>query len=221
MTDTTQANATPPSDRTRVRRIAENAHYDSDSLYAIIDAAYLCHVAFADDKGSHCIPTACWREGDHLYIHGSNGGRMIKVLAKGAQACVTITHLDGLVLARAAFNHSMNYRSAMIYGVFERVADEEEKRASMAAFMEKIAPGRQAQARPGNDKEFAATTIMRIALDEAACKSRRGGPIDDPEDMDVAVWAGELPFVLRRGAPIAHAECTQAAPEHVLQWQSI
>ena len=105
----------PPSERTRVRRIAENADYAQATLHAVIDAAYLCHIAFGDAKATHCIPTACWREGEYLYVHGSNGGRLVKLLATGAQVCVTITHLDGLVLARTAFNHSMNYRSAMIY----------------------------------------------------------------------------------------------------------
>jgi nitroimidazol reductase NimA-like FMN-containing flavoprotein (pyridoxamine 5'-phosphate oxidase superfamily) len=208
----------PPSDRTRVRRIAENARYDGDTLYQIIDAAYLCNVAFSDDKGTHCIPMACWREGEHLYIHGSNGGRMVKHLAGGAQACVTITHLDGLVLARSAFNHSMNYRSAMVYGQFEVVADDAAKRASLAAFMDKIALGRQAEIRPGNDKEFAATTVLRIALAEAACKVRSGGPVDDEEDMHIPVWAGVLPFVTARGPAIQDPACTTVVPEYVSAW---
>ncbi|MES2129400.1 MAG: pyridoxamine 5'-phosphate oxidase family protein [Pseudomonadota bacterium] len=209
---------TPPTDRTRVERIPENARYDAAQLNAIIDAAYLCHLAFQDDKGVHCIPMACWREDDHLYIHGSNGGRLVKLLAGGAQACVTITHLDGLVLARSAFNHSMNYRSAMVYGAFEKVEGEQEKRASLAAFMDKIAIGRQAQIRAGNDKEFAATTVLRIALAEAACKVRSGGPVDDEEDMGVQAWAGELPFVVQRAAPVTHPSCTVAAPDYVSEW---
>lgn len=223
MTQTTSEPAPPtpsaPSERTRVRRIAENARYEREDLYAVLDAAYLCHVAFADDSGTHCIPTACWREGDHLYIHGSNAGRLTKVLMKGTQACVTITHLDGLVLARSAFNHSMNYRSAMIYGVFERVAEDAAKQASLAAFMDKIALGRQAQIRTGSKAEFAGTTIMRIALDEAACKIRSGGPNDDADDMGVAAWAGVLPFVRQHGAPIADVNCTQDAPDYVRNWQ--
>jgi nitroimidazol reductase NimA-like FMN-containing flavoprotein (pyridoxamine 5'-phosphate oxidase superfamily) len=210
--------STASSDRTRVRRIAELANYDRATLHAIVDDAYLCHVAFHDEKGTHCIPTACWREGDHLYIHGSNGGRLIKLLAQGTGACVTITHLDGLVLARSAFSHSMNYRSAVIYGQFERVDDEGAKRASMAAFMDKIAPGRQAEVRPGNDKEFAATTVLRIALAEAACKVRTGGPKDDAEDMEIPAWAGVLPFVVRRAAPLKHEACGIAEPDYVTAW---
>lgn len=208
---------TAPSDRTRVRRIAENAHYDAATLHAILDAAYVCHVAFADEKGTHCIPTACWREDDHLYIHGSNGGRLIKQLAKGTQACVTVTHIDGLVLARTAFNHSMNYRSAMVYGTFEKMDD---KRTALDTFMRHLAPGREHEARPGNDKELAATTVMRISLAEAACKVRTGGPNDDAEDMGVAAWAGVLPLVLQRGAPVADPLCTVPAPDYVRGWDA-
>ena len=204
-----------PSDRTRIRRIAENAHYDASTLHAILDAAYVCHVAFADDKGTHCIPTACWREGDHLYIHGSNGGRLIKLLAQGTQACVTVTHIDGLVLARSAFNHSMNYRSAMVYGQFEKV---DEKAAALDTFMRHLAPGREHEARPGNSKELAATTVMRISLAEAACKVRTGGPNDDAEDMGVAAWAGVLPLVQQRGVPVADPLCTVPAPAYVQRW---
>ena len=212
---TSASKPTAPSDRTRVRRIAENAHYDAATLHAILDAAYVCHVAFADEKGTHCIPTACWREGDHLYIHGSNGGRPIKLLAKGTQACVTVTHIDGLVLARSAFHHSMNYRSAMVYGQFEKVDD---KRAALDSFMRHLAPGREHEVRPGNDKEFAATTVMRIRLAEAACKVRTGGPNDEAEDMGVAAWAGVLPLVQQRGTPVADPLCTVPAPAYVQQW---
>ncbi len=212
--------ALPPTDRTRVRRVAENANYERATLHAIIDDAYLCHVAFADASGTHCIPTACWREGEHLYIHGSNGGRLVKLLVKGTQACVTITHLDGLVLARTAFNHTMNYRSAMIYGSFEKVDDEAQRRATMDLFMDKIAPGRQHEARRGNDKEFAATTILRIALGEAACKVRNDGPHDEPEEMDVAAWAGVLPMRVQRLTPVRDDACGVAAPNYVTNWAS-
>lgn len=210
--------ATPASPRTRVRRSANLADYERSTLHAIIDDAYLCHIAFSDGNGVHCIPTACWREGEHLYIHGSNGSRMVKRLLE-SESCVTITHLDGLVMARSAFNHSMNYRSAMIYGRFEIVDDEAAKRATLEAFMEKLAVGRQAQIRPGNDKEYAATTVLRISLDEAACKKRAGGPNDDDEDMDWPVWAGVLPFARTKLAPETHEACTIAAPDYVKAWQ--
>jgi len=207
-----------PSPRTRIRRSPENAAYDRSTLYAIVDQAYLCQIAFSDVHGTHCIPMACWRMDDHLYIHGSNGGRLIRHLAGGAQVCVTITHLDGLVLARSAFNHSMNYRSATIYGRFEAVRDDAHKRASLACFMEGLAPGRQAEIRPGNDKEHAATTVLRLPLAEAACKQRSGGPIDDEDDLGVAAWVGVLPLRLQRGVPQASTDCRAAAPDYVRAW---
>lgn len=205
------------TDRTRVRRSAERADFAVPTLYAVLDAAYLCHVAFHDAKGAHCIPTACWREGGYLYIHGSNGSRMVKRLLEGADACVTVTHLDGLVLARSAFSHTMNYRSAMIYGRFELVA-QADKQAAMEYFMEFLAPGRQAQVRAGNQKEYAATTILRIALVEAVCKVRTGGPNDDDEDMGWPVWSGVLPLAQVRLAPQADTMCSVAAPAHVQAW---
>ncbi|MGF6777303.1 pyridoxamine 5'-phosphate oxidase family protein [Paraburkholderia sp. GAS334] len=197
--------ATAPSERTRVRRVAERAGYERETLNAIVDAAHICHVAFTDERGVHCIPTACWREGDHLYIHGSNGSRLIRQAASGAQICVTITHLDGLVLARSAFHHSMNYRSAVIYGVCERVPDEH-KPAVLDAFVETIARGRSREARRANSKELAATTVLRIALDEYACKIRTGGPKDDEEDMSLPVWAGVLPLELAPRPAVPDAE---------------
>jgi uncharacterized protein len=214
MTDPTKPSS-PPSDRTRIRRVAENADYQRNTLHAVLDAAYVCHVAFVDDKGTHCIPTACWREGEYLYIHGSNGGRMMKLLVKGTQACVTVTHIDGLVLARSAFNHSMNYRSAMVYGQFEVVED---KVGALDTFMRHLAPGREQQARPGNAKELAATTVMRISLQEAACKVRSGPPTDDEEDMHLPVWAGVLPLHTQRMAPVPDALSSVPAPDYVLQW---
>jgi nitroimidazol reductase NimA-like FMN-containing flavoprotein (pyridoxamine 5'-phosphate oxidase superfamily) len=207
-----------PSQRTRVRRVAQRAHYDAQTLHAILDDAYVCHVAFADEHGVHCIPTACWREGDHLYIHGSNGSRMLRLAAQGAQVCVTVTHLDGLVLARSAFNHSMNYRSAVIYGVFEAVPDEQ-KAAVLDTFMEHIAPGRKHEVRAGNRKEMAASTVLRIALDESVTKIRTGGPNDDEEDRDRPVWAGVLPMTLAPLAPVADTAAPEReAPGYVNEW---
>ncbi|MET3139656.1 nitroimidazol reductase NimA-like FMN-containing flavoprotein (pyridoxamine 5'-phosphate oxidase superfamily) [Undibacterium sp. GrIS 1.2] len=212
---------TPPSERTRVRRLAELANYEHSTLYAIVDSAYLCHIAFYDEKGSHCIPTACWRQGNHLYIHGSNGGRLLKLLSGDVQVCVAITHLDGLVLARSAFNHSMNYRSAVIYGNFERVTSETDKRGALDAFMDKLALGRRDEVRPGSNKEFAATTVMRISLEESAAKVREGGPIDDEEDMSIPVWAGILPFIRTQSPPITDQAVIVEAPLYVRQWSEI
>jgi hypothetical protein len=211
---------TAPSTRTQVRRGAPKASYDPAVLHAIVDAAYVCQIAFADAHGVHCIPTACWRggdgDGDYLYIHGSNGSRMLQCLME-QDCCVTIVHVDGLVLARSAFSHTMNYRSAMIYGRFE-VVGEAAKRQALEDFMEHLAPGRQAQVRPGNDKEYAATTVLRIPLAEAVCKVRSGPPADDEEDMGIAAWAGVLPLAQARGTPVPDPHCALPAPDHVLAW---
>lgn len=206
-----------PTSRTQVKRVATYASYDTALLHEIIDTAYVCHIAFRDANGTHCIPTACWRQDGYLYIHGSNGSRMLKQLQE-QECCVAITHVDGLVLARAAFNHSMNYRSAMIYGRFEEV-DEAHKREAMEAFMEHLVPGRQPEVRAGSDKEYAATTVMRISLAEAACKTRTGPPEDDAEDACLPVWAGVLPLARVHGEAVAAPGCTAIAPDYVRHWQ--
>ncbi|MGU7772174.1 pyridoxamine 5'-phosphate oxidase family protein [Burkholderia sp. MR1-5-21] len=215
----TAAETPPPSRRTRVHRIAKLASYDRATLHAIVDAAYVCHVAFADEHGVHCIPTACWRDGDHLYIHGSNGSRMLKLATSGAQVCVTITHLDGLVLARSAFEHSMNYRSAVIYGAFE-VVEGAAKAAALDTFLEGIATGRSREVRAGNANELAATTVLRIPLEEAACKVRSGGPEDGDDDLSLPVWAGVLPLALQPQAPVVDAAPT-GTPEYVRRWHTV
>jgi len=216
------ADAPPPSARTRVRRLAENARYDAATVRRIVDAAWIGHVAFTDDEGGvHCIPTACWRVGGHIHVHGSNGSRMLKALQSGREAALTITHVDGLVLARSAFNTSMNYRSVTVYGRFEVVAPPA-KEAVLAALLEHLAPGRQAQVRAGNAQELAATTVLRLSLDEAAAKERSGPPIDDPEDLAWPVWAGVLPLRLAPAAPRPDPHCDPAAaadpPPHVRRW---
>jgi uncharacterized protein len=206
----------PPSDRTRIRRMAERGQYDRTVLDAILDASHICHLSFADERGVHCIPMACWRSGDHLYVHGSNGSRLLKMAAAGTQVCIGVTHLDGLVLARSAFHHSMNFRSAIIYGAFERVP-EQEKAAAFDAFMESIARGRSTEVRPGNSKELAATTVLRIALDEFACKIRTGGPKDDAEDMALQVWAGVLPLAQTPRKPEPDG-AMPVEPDYVRDW---
>lgn len=208
----------PLSNRARVRREPERARYERAALDAIVDAAYFCHIAFTDLRGTHCIPTACWRQGDYLYVHGSNGSQMLKAAADGTQVCVTVTHLDGLVLARSAFNHSMNYRTAVIYGVCEQV-EGEHKAESLDALVEKIARGRSHEARRANAKELAATTVLRVPLDEYSCKIRTGGPNDDEADLDRPVWAGVLPLELVPKAPEAH-DARVEAPSYVTEWES-
>ena len=209
-----------PSPRTRVRRLPELADYEQKSLFDILDEAYVCNIAFNDGESTHCIPTACWRIDDYLYIHGSNGGRLTKALLGGAQASVSVTHIDGLVLARSAFSHSMNYRSAVIYGFFEQVKGNAKKMEAMDEFMEKIAPGRKDEARPGNEKELAATSVMRISLKEAAAKVSKGGPSDKEEDLNLPVWAGVLPLKVVQGEPIPVDNQLVSTPNYISQWKS-
>lgn len=190
------------SARTKIRRLPDLANHDRDMLHAIVDESYVCHIAFTADEDTHCIPIAHWRDGEYLYIHGSNASRLIKVLKAGTQVCISITLVDGLVLAKSAFNHSMNYRSAMIYGQFEEVQDIQSKMDALDVFMDKIAEGRKDEARKGNAKEFAATSVMRIPLNETAVKVSNSGPSDKEEDMQLPVWTGVVPIVTRRGEPI-------------------
>jgi uncharacterized protein len=180
----------------------------------IIDQAWHCHVSFTAAGSLHCIPTACWRELDHLYIHGSNGSR----LPEGAQASVCITHIDGLVLARSAFNHAMNYRSVVIYGQFARVEAAAKQRA-LQRFMERIGSDRVNEARAPNPNELAATTILRIPLSEASAKIRVGGAQDDEADLKLPVWSGVLPMGIKHLDPIPDADCRVAPPIYVRRWQ--
>jgi hypothetical protein len=209
----------PPTSRTRIRRVSERGRYDLQTIRAIVDAAWHCHVAFADESGVHCIPTACWRSGDNLYLHGSNGSRMLKALAAGAQACVTITHLDGLVLARSAFHHSMNYRSVVIYGECTRVP-ENDKPAVLEHFLRHIARGRETQVRPPDRNELAATLVLRLPLTEAAAKIREGGPKDDDADLSRDVWAGVLPLRVAHLPAARDPACVIEPPSYVREWSS-
>ena len=218
----------PATPRVTVRRAAERGHYDEATVHAIVDAAWLCHVAFTDTRGQAPgsepfavnLPTACWRVGDRLYIHGSNGSPMMKRLAAGVSACVAITHLDGLVLARSAFSHSMNFRSVVAYGCFEVVADAD-KPAVLAAFMERLIPGRQAEVREGDDSELKATLVLSMPLHEASAKVRSWGPRDKAEDAEHPAWAGVIPLHLQPGAPVPDDTSLarrQAVPDSLQQW---
>ncbi|UCV27390.1 pyridoxamine 5'-phosphate oxidase family protein [Ferribacterium limneticum] len=189
-----------PSPRTRVRRKPERADYDAQAINAIVDAAVICSVAVQIDGGVHAIPTIHWRDGEHLYIHGAKASRMLKALTEG-EACLTIALADGLVLARSAMHHSMNYRSVVIYGQFELVTEPAEKARSLRALIEGLYPGRWDTLRPINDKELNATSVLRIPLTEASAKVRDAGVKDDDEDLDWPVWAGVIPLDTVVGAP--------------------
>jgi nitroimidazol reductase NimA-like FMN-containing flavoprotein (pyridoxamine 5'-phosphate oxidase superfamily) len=193
--------ALPPSDRTRVRRLPRRAAYDRATIDAILDEALVCHLAFAADGQPFAIPTAFVRIGDHVYVHGATASRTLRAAA-GSPVCVTVTLIDGLVLARSAFHHSMNYRSVVVLGAAEEVTAEEERLAAMRALIDKVSPGRWAEIRPPNAQELKATTILRLSLAEASAKLRSGPPIDDEEDLALPCWAGVIPLALTPGAPI-------------------
>ncbi|MFC4159512.1 pyridoxamine 5'-phosphate oxidase family protein [Chitinimonas lacunae] len=194
----------PQTPLTRVRRAAKRADYDRETVHAILDEAHACHIAFSVDGQPHCIPTAHWRVDDVLYIHGSNGSRLLRELAKGIPASVCVTLVDGLVMARSAFSHSMNYRSVVLYGQFLPVEDEAEAWASLEAFMEHLAPGRWKEVRQPSPQEMAATTLLALPIEQAVAKVRSGPPVDDEADLDWPVWAGVWPLETRLGTPQPH-----------------
>jgi len=180
----------------------ERARYDVETMNAILDEAYICRLATILDGTPIVVPTMFARIGDVIYVHGSTGSRMLRALSEGAPACVEVTLLDGLVLARSAMHHSMNYRSVIAYGTFEEVQGAEKMRA-MEALIERIEPGRWMRVRRPNRKELAATRILSLTLSEASAKVRTGMPIEEPSDLELPVWAGVIPLVIARGAPVA------------------
>jgi nitroimidazol reductase NimA-like FMN-containing flavoprotein (pyridoxamine 5'-phosphate oxidase superfamily) len=200
----------PPSPRTEVRRKSDRADYDRATIEAIVDEALICTIAFQHGGSVHCLPTSCWRTGDHLYIHGANNSRMAQALLAG-ECSVCIAHLDGLVLARSAFHHSMNFRSVVIYGRFEEVVDPDYKLAAFNAFVDFVSPGRSTLVREPSAAEISGTKLLRISLHEAAAKMRSGGVIDADDDMAVPVWAGVVPLAFRAGEPERDAACRNDA----------
>lgn len=190
----------PVTHRTQVKRMKERASYDKEAILTVLDNALFCTIAFHDGVNVHAIPTAVWREKDYLYIHGSNGSRLLKFLKTGAQVCISVTNIHGLVLARSAVKHSINYYSVSIYGAFEEVVHKNKKQ-HMQYFMEHWTPGRWQFVREPDKNELAAVTILRIAIHEAVLKSRQGPPTDYQEDMHIPVWAGVLPLLLQWQTP--------------------
>jgi nitroimidazol reductase NimA-like FMN-containing flavoprotein (pyridoxamine 5'-phosphate oxidase superfamily) len=188
--------------RTTVRRRADRGSFDRALAYAILDEAYVAHVGFVVDGAPRVLPMTYGRVDDTLYLHGAVGNAMLRA-ANGADVCVTVTLLDGLVLARAAMHHSMNYRCVVLYGVGERVDDDAEKRRAFDAVVEQSVAGRSAIARPANDAELRKTFVLRLPIDEGSVKVRTGGPIDDPDDLVLPVWAGVVPLRVAAGEPIA------------------
>ncbi|HEV7645029.1 MAG TPA: pyridoxamine 5'-phosphate oxidase family protein [Pyrinomonadaceae bacterium] len=194
------------TDRTRVRRIPKRGLYDRESIYAVLDASFICHVGFVVDGQPYVIPTGYARRGDTLLIHGSSASRMLRDLAEGVDVCVTVTILDGLVLARSAFNHSMNYRSAVVLGKATVITGDKEKNEALLALSEHFIRGRWDEVRLPTELELKATTVLSLPIDEASAKVRDGGPVDDHEDYELDVWAGVLPMQMTIGEPIADAK---------------
>jgi len=206
----------PSTARTKVRRLADRGRYDRETIDSILDEGLVCHLGFAVDGQPWVMPTTYARVDDHLYVHGAAANFALKTLASGVEACVTVTLLDGLVLARSAFHHSMNYRSVMLFGRAERVDDPKEQYDSMIAIVEHLVPGRSSDTRLPTPQELRKTLIVRFALDECSAKMRTGGPLDDAEDMALSFWAGVLPLSIVPGAPVPDVE--QPAPDYVNRW---
>jgi nitroimidazol reductase NimA-like FMN-containing flavoprotein (pyridoxamine 5'-phosphate oxidase superfamily) len=182
------------TERTAVRRLPQRAVYEREQVYQILDAGFVCHVGFSVGGQPFVIPTAYGRAGDTLYVHGAAASRMLKTLGAGVDVCVTVTHVDGLVLARSAFHHSINYRSVVVFGRAQVVEGRGEKIAALRAFMEHLTPGRWDEVREPNERELNATLVLALPLAEASAKVRTGPPIDDEEDLSRDVWAGVLPL---------------------------
>jgi nitroimidazol reductase NimA-like FMN-containing flavoprotein (pyridoxamine 5'-phosphate oxidase superfamily) len=199
---------TPPSDRTRVKRLPDRGAYDKQTVYSILDEGLVCHVGFSVDGQPYVIPMAYARDGDRVILHGSAASRAMRALGGGADLCFTVTHLDGLVLARSAFHHSMNYRSVVVLGKARTIDDPGEKREAFRRFFERMIPGRWSDVREPNEKELRATTLIEIPLEEASAKLRVGPPKDDDEDYALPVWAGVIPLATSAGRPIDDPELT-------------
>ena len=217
--ETDQSRPFKPTRRTRVRRKPARGTYDRAVVHEILDRALICHVAFVVEGQPFAMPTIHARRGETLYLHGSNGSRMLRVASAGEPLCVTATLVDGIVLARASFHHSLNYRSAVVVGAGRLVAESDEKRLALEAVVEHIMPGRAAEARGPSAKEMRATTVVAIALEEASAKTRTGPPVDDDEDLALPVWAGVLPLGVQPGAPVPDTESIPV-PGYVAGWRS-
>jgi uncharacterized protein len=191
-----------PSTRTQVRRVPARAVYDRAAIDAILDEALLAHLAFAVDGQPYAIPTLHARVGDVLYVHGSAASRMIRALSAGAPACLTVTLLDGLVLARSAFHHSVNYRSVVVLGRAHPVEGPDERRVALRAFTERLVPGRWEEVRPPSAQELKGTRVLAMTLDETSAKVRSGPPVEEPEDLSLAVWAGVIPLRTSSEQPV-------------------
>lgn len=209
-----------PTSRTKVRRKADRARYDVEGVHAILDEALLAHVAFTVDGQPWIVPMTYARVDDTLYFHGARANHALKSLAAGAPACVSVTLLDGLVLSRSSFHHSMNYRSVVLFGTGHEVTDLDEKLAAVQAVVEHVVPGNTEVVRPPTDSELRATLVVAFPIVEASAKARTGPPIEEPDDLALPVWAGVLPLHTVAGDPVPDPDVRDdvAVPTHVAQY---
>ena len=191
------------TDRTKIKRIPKRGNFEREIINQILDEGFICHIGFTMDEQSFVLPTGYARIGENLIIHGSSASRMMRALGREKPICVTVTLIDGLVLARSAFHHSMNYRSVVIFGTAKVIQDKEGKLAALRALTEHIVPNRWREIRPPNDLELKATTVLSFPIEEASAKIRTGDPVDDDEDYDLDVWAGVIPLKLMAEKPIS------------------
>lgn len=212
-----------PTERTQLKRLPARGSYEREVVNRILDEGLVCHVGFVSDGSPVVIPTGYGRAGDTLYVHGSAASRMLRTLAGGVRVCVTVTLLDGLVLARSAFHHSMNYRSVVVFGTASVVEDASEKTAALRAITEHIAPGRWAETREPDEGELRKTLVLKLPLTEASAKIRTGPPIDDEPDYELPVWAGEIPLTLTAGTPVPDPRLAPDSepPAHVRHYSRI
>ncbi|MEU5220694.1 pyridoxamine 5'-phosphate oxidase family protein [Streptomyces sp. NPDC020807] len=206
-----------PTDRTTPTRKRARASYDKDLVHGILDTAYVCHLGFVRDGAPVVLPTLFARVDDRLYVHGSTGSRPLRAAGDGVESpglpvCLTVTHVDGLVLARSAMHHSLNYRSVVVHGTAHQVTDPEELRTALDALVDHVVPGRSADSRPANAKELAATAVIRLDLDEVSAKVRAGGPNDDAEDLALPHWTGVVPVRTAYGTPVPADDLDPAVP---------
>jgi len=206
-----------PTPRTTIKRIPKRGQYEREIVYQILDEGLVCHIGFVVDDQPYVIPTAYGRVGEKLYIHGSPASRMLRTLKESINVCITVTLVDGLVLARSAFHHSMNYRSVVVFGKASVVQDADEKLKALYAFCEHVVPGRWESVRQPSPNELAGTLVLSVPLVEVSAKVRTGPPIDDEADYDLPVWAGEIPLRLVAAAPIDDPRLTAGIvpPSHV------
>jgi nitroimidazol reductase NimA-like FMN-containing flavoprotein (pyridoxamine 5'-phosphate oxidase superfamily) len=191
-----------PNNRTKVKRVPGRGKYDLKTIYSILDAYFVCHIGFIFDDYPVVMPTLYGREGNRIYIHGANSSRMLKTLQEGIEISAAVTLVDGLVLARSAFHHSMNYRSVVLFGHALTVNNEQDKLHALKVISDQVMKGRWEEVRLPNLKELKATTVLTIPIQEASAKIRTGPPLDEKEDYDLAVWAGELPTKLQFRSPV-------------------